>query len=85
MYAAGWHEGTHVGRCPRPRLRDRRPGVWEFGREEGDPSGLLSTAGGLVFGAIGQDFFVLDALNGESLGRFNLGANVVAAPVSYAS
>ncbi|MCS7025015.1 MAG: PQQ-dependent dehydrogenase, methanol/ethanol family [Bryobacteraceae bacterium] len=59
--------------------------VWEqrFVRIPG--SGVLSTAGGLVFfGSPEGDFLALNARNGEILYRFRTGAPVVANPVTYA-
>jgi alcohol dehydrogenase (cytochrome c) len=59
--------------------------VWEykpstFGREY---SGLLSTDGGLVFGASGGVFFALDADTGRELWRLPLGGNTMSAPISF--
>ena len=61
---------------------------WEFEPTGPAPfqlGGLLSTAGNLVFGAIGQTFFALDAETGEVLWKIRLGGNIEAAPVSYQS
>ncbi|HET7584804.1 MAG TPA: PQQ-dependent dehydrogenase, methanol/ethanol family [Gemmatimonadaceae bacterium] len=47
-------------------------------------SGLLSTAGGLVFGGTNSgSFFALDASTGRELWRRNLGGPVVMGPVTY--
>jgi alcohol dehydrogenase (cytochrome c) len=58
---------------------------WEYisatsGREY---SGLLSTAGGLVFGAAGGSSFALDADTGREVWRVSLGGNTMSAPVSF--
>ena len=59
---------------------------WEYssstsGREY---SGLLSTEGGLVFGAAGGVFFALDADTGREVWRVSLGGNTLSAPISFA-
>jgi alcohol dehydrogenase (cytochrome c) len=46
-------------------------------------SGLLATAGGLVFGASGQVFFALDADSGRELWRVSLGGETMASPISF--
>ncbi|MBT8423239.1 MAG: PQQ-binding-like beta-propeller repeat protein, partial [Gammaproteobacteria bacterium] len=46
-------------------------------------SGLLATAGGLLFSADANDFIAVDADNGGELWRLNTGARVLAAPVTY--
>jgi outer membrane protein assembly factor BamB len=58
---------------------------WEYssasaGREY---SGLLSTEGGLVFGAAGGNCFALDADTGRELWRVSLGGNTMSAPISF--
>ena len=48
-------------------------------------SGVLSTAGGLVFSGDGQgNFIALDAENGHDLWHIQLGAPIVTADISYA-
>jgi alcohol dehydrogenase (cytochrome c) len=46
-------------------------------------SGLLATAGGLVFGASGTVFFALDSDSGRELWRVSLGGETMAAPISF--
>jgi alcohol dehydrogenase (cytochrome c) len=46
-------------------------------------SGLLATAGGLVFWASGRVFFALDADSGRELWRVPLGGETIAAPISF--
>jgi alcohol dehydrogenase (cytochrome c) len=46
--------------------------------------GVLSTAGGLVFGGYRDEFFAFDSDSGEKLWQIRVGANINAAPVSYA-
>lgn len=45
--------------------------------------GLLSTGGGLVFGASGGYFFAIDATTGHELWRTFLGGDTRAAPISF--
>jgi alcohol dehydrogenase (cytochrome c) len=47
-------------------------------------SGLLSTEGGLVFGASGGIFFALDADTGREVWRVPLGGNTASTPISFA-
>ncbi len=59
---------------------------WEYKLYQGIESGLLSTAGNLVFGGTAEgQFFALDALTGQELWRLGLGGRVIAAPISYLS
>jgi alcohol dehydrogenase (cytochrome c) len=58
---------------------------WEYssspsGREY---SGLLSTEGGLVFGAAGGVVFALDADTGREVWRVSLGGKTLSAPISF--
>jgi alcohol dehydrogenase (cytochrome c) len=46
-------------------------------------SGLLSTAGGLVFGAMGGFCFGLDADTGREVWRLSVGGNTMAAPIAF--
>ncbi len=46
--------------------------------------GLVSTAGGVIFGGDGTDLFFLDARDGSELWRRNVGGRINASPVSYA-
>jgi len=57
---------------------------WEFPMYAPSWSGVLSTAGGLVFvGAHEGDFFALDDSTGKLLWRFPTGGRVFANPVTY--
>ena len=57
---------------------------WEYKVHQGIESGLLSTAGNVVFGGTDEgQFFALDALTGEELWRLGLGGRIIAAPVTY--
>jgi outer membrane protein assembly factor BamB len=60
---------------------------WEYksatsGREY---SGLLSTEGGLVFGASAGSIFALDAETGREVWRLSLGGNTLSPPISFAA
>jgi alcohol dehydrogenase (cytochrome c) len=57
---------------------------WEYKVQPKSMSGVLSTAGDLVFaGTKGGVFFALDARDGKELWRLDLGAVVHAAPITY--
>lgn len=59
--------------------------AWEFKLHSPPWSGILSTAGGLVFsGTMEGDFFALHAETGTPLWRIQTGGEVWANPVSYA-
>jgi alcohol dehydrogenase (cytochrome c) len=58
---------------------------WEFPVNPRSTSGLMSTAGDLVFGGTADGyFFALDAESGEELWHKSVGGRVHAAPISYA-
>ena len=58
--------------------------VWEFPVTPRSTSGLLSTAGDLVFGGTADGFvFALDAMTGDELWHMNVGGRVHAGPMSY--
>jgi alcohol dehydrogenase (cytochrome c) len=59
--------------------------IWEFPLTQGSlTSGVLATAGGVVFAASREGFlFALDARTGTSLWRFQTGAAIDASPISY--
>jgi alcohol dehydrogenase (cytochrome c) len=63
------------------RLRWHYDGSPRLG--QGRMGGLLSTAGGMVFGSDLEVFFALDAATGTELWRFQAGAQILAAPISY--
>jgi alcohol dehydrogenase (cytochrome c) len=57
---------------------------WEYRVQVKSTSGLISTAGNLLFGGTkGGQFFALDARTGEELWRLDLGGTVHAAPITY--
>jgi alcohol dehydrogenase (cytochrome c) len=59
---------------------------WEFPLHSPPWAGLLSTAGGLVFGGTNEGtFFALHAESGKLLWSFQAGGPVLANPVSYSS
>ena len=47
--------------------------------------GLMSTAGGVLFGSIGTLFLALDANTGQELWRLNTGTAIQAAPITFLS
>ena len=58
---------------------------WEFELQTPPWSGVMATAGGLVFGASNEgNFFALDARNGQPLWDFNTGAHVRTNPMGFA-
>ena len=57
---------------------------WEFALHGPPWAGVLSTAGGLVFGGTPEgNLFALDAATGKPLWTFQAGAPVYANPISY--
>ena len=65
-----------------PQTGERR---WEFPVDSRSTSGLLSTAGDLVFsGSVDGFFYALDAVSGEELWHINLGRLVHTSPMSFA-
>ena len=60
---------------------------WKYnsptGGTDNNYSGLLSTDGGLVFGASGEVFFALDAETGREAWRVPLGGTTKSAPISF--
>jgi len=66
-----------------PLTGERR---WEFPLHSPPWAGVMSTAGGLVFGGTNEgNLFALDAASGAPLWDFQAGAPVYAAPVCYES
>lgn len=57
---------------------------WEFKLQSPPWSGLLSTAGGLVFGgSIEGNFYALDAATGKSKWQFQTGGQILSNPMSF--
>jgi quinohemoprotein ethanol dehydrogenase len=56
---------------------------WRVGFTEPWRSGVLATAGGLVFHAAGHQFQAFDAATGERLWTYDTGANPIAPAASY--
>ena len=78
------------GEEPWGAIRALKPGTgeveWEFKLHSPPWAGVLSTAGGLVFGGTNEgDFFALDGASGKSLWRFQAGGAVTSNPISYLS
>ncbi|MEZ5552680.1 MAG: PQQ-binding-like beta-propeller repeat protein [Pseudomonadales bacterium] len=58
---------------------------WEFPLQSPPWSGVMATAGGLVFGASNEgNFFALDARSGLALWNFNTGAHIRTNPMGFA-
>ena len=58
---------------------------WEWKHPSPTWSGVLSTAGGLVFtGDAEGNFIALDAASGKALWHFQMGGSVISSPMSYA-
>jgi alcohol dehydrogenase (cytochrome c) len=59
---------------------------WEYPLFSPPWAGVLSTAGGLVFGGCDEGYvFALNASSGKSLWRFQTGGKIIANPMSYLS
>lgn len=56
---------------------------WEFKLHSPSHAGLMTTAGGLVFGSNESTFFALDAATGKLLWRFEAGGAIIANPITY--
>ena len=57
---------------------------WEYLIQPRCYTGLLATAGNLVFGGTPDGYvFALDATTGEELWKLSVGGNVAAGPISY--
>ena len=73
---------TSAVRAIDPRTGNRR---WEYRVQPQTWAGLLSTAGDLVLGGTTDGyFFALDAVSGRELWHMSVGAEVRAAPMTYA-
>jgi alcohol dehydrogenase (cytochrome c) len=78
------------GEEPSGAIRALRPFsgelAWEFKLHRPPWAGVLSTAGGLVFGGTEEgSFFALDAASGKLLWRFETGGQIASNPISYLS
>ena len=57
---------------------------WTFKLQSPPWSGVLATAGGLVFGGtIEGNFFALDAVTGKSKWQFQTGGQIISNPMSF--
>jgi alcohol dehydrogenase (cytochrome c) len=57
---------------------------WEFRLQSPPWAGVLSTAGGVVFGGSNEgNFYALDALSGKPLWDFQTGGAIAANPISF--
>jgi alcohol dehydrogenase (cytochrome c) len=57
--------------------------VWEFRSPGTNVGGILSTAGGVVFGSQLDDVFALDAKTGRELWHVGTSGRIVAAPITF--
>jgi alcohol dehydrogenase (cytochrome c) len=75
-------EGYGAIRAIDPKTGERK---WDFKMVNYTESGVLSTAGGLVFGGgMDGDFVALDAMTGKPLWHVYLGGANASGPISYA-
>jgi alcohol dehydrogenase (cytochrome c) len=59
--------------------------LWEFPLQTPPWSGVMATAGGLVFGSTNEGtFFALDDQSGNALWNFNTGAHIRTNPMGFA-
>lgn len=85
-----WPRSTGKPLYTSVRAMDAESGkrVWEYRRppraDHAEIGGLLSTAGGLVFGSDETTFFALDSTTGELLWSVETGGAIGAAPITYA-
>jgi alcohol dehydrogenase (cytochrome c) len=78
--------GVEPGGSIQALQADTGRAAWEFKLHSPPWSGLLSTAGGLVFGGSSEGyFFALDASSGKPLWRFPTGGAIFANPISFLS
>jgi alcohol dehydrogenase (cytochrome c) len=57
--------------------------MWEYVNPAFHMGGLLSTAGGIVFGSQQDSFFALDAKTGHEVWRVSTSGRIVAAPITF--
>jgi len=58
--------------------------AWNFEMVSGPTSGLLATAGGLVFGGDAEGYVIaFDARTGKVLWKFQAGGTIIAPPITY--
>jgi alcohol dehydrogenase (cytochrome c) len=56
---------------------------WEYRNPATNIGGLLTTAGGVLFGSQDKNFFALDAETGHELWKISTGGRTVAAPITF--
>jgi alcohol dehydrogenase (cytochrome c) len=85
-----WYQASTVGRdepgVGRIDALDPKTGelAWYFETVSTPSGGLLTTAGGLVFGGDAEGYLIaLDARTGKVLWRFQTGGTILAPPISY--
>ncbi|MCP5112938.1 MAG: PQQ-dependent dehydrogenase, methanol/ethanol family [bacterium] len=75
--------GSGALRAINPKTGER---AWDFELHSTPQAGILSTAGGLVFGGNNEgQFFALDDESGKELWHAKTGGAIIAAPITYLS
>ena len=84
-FGSGWTQAEPPIRVVRALDAASGQQKWEYDpKSRREYGGLLSTEGGLVFGASGGVLFALDADTGREVWRLPLGGATMAAPISFA-
>jgi len=85
-FGSGWSQAEPPVRVVRALDAASGQKKWEYypSTSRYEYGGLLSTEGGLVFGASGGVLFALDADTGREILRVPLGGNTMAGPISFA-
>jgi alcohol dehydrogenase (cytochrome c) len=85
-FGSGWSRAAAPIRIIRALDAASGQQKWEYypSTSKREYGGLLSTDGGLVFGASGGMLFALDADTGREVWRLQMGGSTMAAPISFA-
>src|SRR5438105_11029530 len=83
----GGGQNDYKGEEPYGAVRALEAGTgklrWEYKLHSPSHSGLMATAGGLIFGSNASSFFALDAQKGDLLWRFETGSGIDANPITF--
>jgi outer membrane protein assembly factor BamB len=63
------------------RMKDVVAYIWKVGY--GNPAGILTTAGGLLFTSNSGYLVALDAMDGKTVWKTNVGGPATNAPITY--